>query len=490
MKIITILLSLFCIVSFHAQDTLSIFYPVNEHALTPAHRLQLSTLLSTGIIGIYAHTDVDASVAYNIDLSKRRLHGVKDYFKSNGHDMAIISLQALGETQRQFENKRQNRRVDVIYKKLPVQAASIDINQQALTIKQQLFGQLKGIDPCKKSFCINANRDTLLIGKRGTVVKIQAGSFKNVKGCVEITITEPGGYSDMILYNLTTQTKRGDLLISDGMVLVEAKYDQKIIQPIKPVIILKPTKKIDPEMKLFVGNTNANEQVVWEDPAGKLKMLGSLSDEDLHRLFGPGGGDIGDICGESDFLAERCKFFFCRVKKAFQSKEKKQSIRTAEINRRLAFDSLQNWCADRTAFLKEIEKNFNPLDEADLSKIPANQVNYYVFQANRLGWMNLDKLAKFSGKRVAFKIKLEAQDVIDVKLAFMKFNAMISGTIEGEYIVFNNVPVNYKVKVIAFEFCQPPKMGIGITKTSRKPYADLKMEEHSVEEMQNMLWSL
>jgi hypothetical protein len=488
MKFLPAILALFISISSISQDTLSIYYPVDQHHLSKENGEKLASISGSDILALYAHTDIDATAHYNIDLSKRRLHGVIDFYKSNGIDLSKMPQEALGETQRKYLDKSKNRRVDIIYNK--VKAETQSITAEAISIKKNLFAQLKSTDPCQHRYCIDPNKDTLLIGKRGTVVKFQAGSFKNVQGCVDITITEPSTFGDMILYDLTTQTRNGDILISDGMIKVEAKYNDAVIQPVKPVIILKPTKKIDPEMKLFIGGSNEQDAVVWEDPNGKLKMLGNISDEDLHALFGPDGLSNGELCGGEDYSPPRCRFLFCKVKKAFQSKEKKRAAVALEARTKALFDSLTNWCGDRAEYLKEVEENFNPLDEADLSKIPADQVNYYVFQANQLGWMNLDKFGKFSGKRVDFRIKLDAEHPVSTNLAFMKYNSMLRGIISDGYAVFQNVPVGYTVKVIAFEYSTPPKMGVGITKTSKKEYSDLKLEEHSLEEMQSLLQSL
>jgi len=488
MKTLPAILALFISISAISQDTLSIYYKVDQHDITVANQAKLASIIGGEIIGLSAHTDVDATAHYNTDLSKRRLHGVIDYYKSRGINLSDVPQQALGESQRKYQDKSLNRRVDVIYHPVKIQPQTV--TNEVISIKKNLFTQLKGIDPCQHRFCIDPNKDTLLIGKRRTVVKFQAGSFKNVEGCVDITITEPNSYGDMILYDLTTQTKNGDILISDGMIKVEAKYNDAVIQPIKPVIILKPTKKIDPDMKLFVGGTNEQEAVVWENPNGQLKMLGNLSDDDLHSLFGPNGSSGGGLCEQGDFTPPRCRFFFCKIKNVFKSKEKKAAEIAAEDRRRALYDSIDDWCAARAEFIKEVEKNFNPLDEADLSKIPADQVNYYVFQANKLGWMNVDKFGNFKGDRVAFKIKLDAKDAVSVNLAFMKYNSMLRGTIQGEFAVFNNVPEDYQVKVVAFEYCSPPKMGVGVTKTSKRIYDGVKLKECSVEEMQNLLESL
>ncbi len=481
MRYFLLSLTFLAITSF-GQDTLRLYFPVDQFSLNSQQQQQIQQLKDAQILQVRAHTDADATNNYNQILSERRLESVTAALNTSQSNMTSARLIALGEYEQAYSSKAQNRRVDVIYLKTkPVETNTVNPGQ----IKHNLIRQLKTIHNCVSSFCINPNKDTLLIGDRGTVVKITAGTFKNVNGCVEIVITEPSNVSDMVLYNLTTQTADGQLLETDGMIQIEAFYQKKPIEPNKPLLVMKPTKKTDPEMKLFKGQPNSADDVVWSTSAD-LEMLGTINpDDDLHNLFGSSGGFNPGDC-ESDVLPPKCRFFFCKIRRVFEGKKKRLN--------RIAADSLRanlaNWCISREEKLAEIEEQFSPLDEADLSKIPLESVSYYVFNANSLGWINIDKFSDYNGPRVDFAVNVAGNEDVELKLAFSKIRSILPGFRQGKSYIFKNVPLGMDVSIIGFEYSNPPKMAIVKTKTSKKYSDPFPFTEMTVKEMKQLLEKL
>lgn len=114
-------------------------------------------------------------------------------------------------------------------------------------------------------YVINIERDTTLVTKNGTLLKIPKGTLKTDKGTsVTLEIKEAYSIEQMIMAGLTTQSN-GEPLSSGGMIYINAKGGQNvtITQAIKVAI---PTDYLSPDMKLFKGETNADGDVNWTEP--------------------------------------------------------------------------------------------------------------------------------------------------------------------------------------------------------------------------------
>ena len=94
-------------------DTINIAaYPRLDSLITFLHKYPKWEILVVG------YTDTDSTIAYNIDLSKRRASKVRDYLMSNGAQNKI-TIQFKGETSpfapnNSPANKQLNRRSEII----------------------------------------------------------------------------------------------------------------------------------------------------------------------------------------------------------------------------------------------------------------------------------------------------------------------------------------------------------------------------------------
>lgn len=121
-------------------------------------------------------------------------------------------------------------------------------------------------------FHIDAKKDTVLIGQKGTVLVFQQGSFLDsnesiVTGNINIELAEALTFDDMLLSNLTT-TSGGQFLETDGMIYFNATSEGKqlIVNPDKPVYIEIPSKERKFGMSVYKGIRDKNGNMDWINP--------------------------------------------------------------------------------------------------------------------------------------------------------------------------------------------------------------------------------
>ena len=156
-----------------------------------------------------------------------------------------------------------------------------------------------------------------IVAPRGTIMVLPPKAFNLPdKSPVELTIKEQYKVSDAILGNLNTEVESGGMLVSGGMIFVEATYKNKAIEPDKEVQILMPktyepsesvpetegeieakamrvfvAAKVNPIDKTFKwqlkGGQNSNFMLYRRSPSATDKLA------ELKKIY----AHINDLCG-------------------------------------------------------------------------------------------------------------------------------------------------------------------------------------------------
>ncbi len=140
----------------------------------------------------------------------------------------------------------------------------------------------------KQTFQINPNRDTILIGQKGTVLRIYKNTFLDENGNkvtspIDFEFKEALDPIDFVTAKLTT-TSNGKLLQTGGMIYLDAKSERKslTIDPKNPIGVMVPNEKIISDMLIFEGEM-VNNEVNWVEPVPTInedvQMLEKLKNE-------------------------------------------------------------------------------------------------------------------------------------------------------------------------------------------------------------------
>ncbi|MFN8306840.1 MAG: hypothetical protein U0T79_08700 [Ferruginibacter sp.] len=127
----------------------------------------------------------------------------------------------------------------------------------------------------EQQFLIDPTRDTTLIGKEGTTIRIRANSFvypdrSKVITPLRFTLTECYQYADMLAHCL--HTRSGDKqLVSGGMIRLQARdAGNRGVELLryKPIGIDMPAEKYDPQMQLFVPSNPVMDRTAGNETRG------------------------------------------------------------------------------------------------------------------------------------------------------------------------------------------------------------------------------
>lgn len=115
--------------------------------------------------------------------------------------------------------------------------------------------------------------DTVITFRTGTSLKIAAGTFAPLRiKDVQIDIMEFLKPCELFSLDVQMRTIDGNLLISDGLVIIQTSKNGKLIQPQKPLEIWIPSEKLDTTMRLYVGDRTLDNRTIWRRANERLSF--------------------------------------------------------------------------------------------------------------------------------------------------------------------------------------------------------------------------
>lgn len=376
----------------------------------------------------------------------------------------------------------------------------------------------KQLEKQPEEFVINTRRDTIIRGAKGTEVFIPAYTFANDKK-VTIQLQEFYSYDDMIAHRLNTVSGE-EQLITGGMLNIRAFQDNKEVTYIqKNIMVSMPAEKYDREMQLFLPasyntirlNTSMDTMPTGNPPsrgifswasAGQSQGLNdrmpSIKVLDLTNDY----ADYNSQTGTAKFLiSKNSPLSNEEIKKEMKRRYgyKKVKVRrvASDVQHRLfSWTTLKNVVGDSTYVpfdyavrLKLISREDSIRFMDDLKKARyKDSVTYmtlsklesrYSFRLNTLGWINCDRFYNDRRPKINYSITLnDPANNFHTMLVFEDINSIMQGTINGNKVVFQNVPVGETAKVISVGV-QDGKIVAAMEKItiSRTPLTNLKFEE-------------
>jgi hypothetical protein len=509
----------------------TVYFDVDQYTLTASEKTALedfirqegnSTYISS--IRITGHTDADASSAYNIKLSERRVKTVADLFRKD-HPLAPITEEWLGEVKPVNNNtsdaeKKLNRRVEITIERwVPDYVEPVSTIKDLYTLLEQQ----------KQRICIDPKGDTTIRLEQGTILYFPPEPFGKIGGkCVEIRAKEVYKKSDMILENLST-TSNGSLLESAGMVYLEAAVNNQLVQLAsgKKVIILLPADTLRDDMKGFFGKRDPHTDIInWEasltDPVSALNTKVGANCQEILKDRQP------NTC-------ERCKIFFCRFQRfddfmkgtvngsqrdANRSFRKCQrnlrrsrgaiqvtpSYRESDIANCQKLDSLfkqygvKDYASLQLAMnkekmdkygvktLEELRDTLNKIQIAGIEKnlkegkLNEGDLQYYLLSTAQLGWINCDAFSKLKGDKITINTDLKVDEQTACKAVFLNVAGMLPGIAGPNNFQFSSVPKGHEIWLIGLRFLDKQaylsmKRSTSQEKVEMGPFQKVSLEE-------------
>jgi hypothetical protein len=277
-----------------------------------------------------------------------------------------------------------------------------------------------------QTFKIPHQKDTILIGEKGTVLKIRKSTFSEANGKeIELTLKEYYTVQDFIYNKLSTNTVDGKVLKSGGMIFLEAKSGDKPLKvnDANPITIMFPKIKETKNPYLFSGEIGTSGIIKWGNP------IVSYNDTIIKRIetIKKVGYGQEEVTIDYQFLIGYDTIIFSNLTGAERSTFKK-----------LLFRILSNSTYDSTRGTTEV-----PI-------FTINENDYYAFETSKLKFINCDFF--INEELFPFKVVLEnSQSEVLVVLNNLN-SVLLSDSVNratNEYIFF--LPKNKSITVAAHQ---------------------------------------
>jgi len=314
-----------------------------------------------------------------------------------------------------------------------------------------------------KEFVIHADDDTIITGEKGTVLKIDRGTFKDclgkpVNGQVEIRLKEIYSKSDHVLSGLTT-TSDGKILETGGMLYLNAYQKGKVlcISDSAKIGIIVPAGKIQQGMKLYKGRFfDKTATVNWIEPE--------------------------DLLNPSDYPEQLTL---------------QESYNTDEITEMEAI-SRGYLSADTVAYTSN--QFWSDYADGLYDAYTINSELNYVFETNDLGWLNVDRMIDITATReirlLASIHRREDFNFPVVKLIFKNLEIYLDGFEAGNnrfvfgknYSEHVHLPVGEPVILLAVaQHKGKPYLGMQEFILGDNPTSILNLQETTMDEIESLV---
>jgi hypothetical protein len=447
----------------------------------------IDSVIATGkkfFITVIGSTDNKGPDSLNYKLSGQRALAVKNFLVRSGFNEEDIRMEFNGEASpvagnETEEGRRLNRRAAIIIKESGSNAVEKMLPPD--NVPQGDIGELYSLlkTPADE-FCIDLTRDTLLVGKRGTIIHYKANTIKK-EGlsckCFTLKLNEYFEKSDLIFNNLTT-TSDGDLLESGGMIKLDGYCDGKKyeLKPGESFTVMVPADTILPGMKLLSANRESDSAYLnWKiDPDNLVP-----DDFDWQRMMLTCGG-----VRRGPIASGKCPFFFCQIRDFFRGlfggerKYKKSDVRSNDESEK------------EQGLIMKYELKGEELSVA-LQKSKENAgkdaLKYYVYKNSNWDYRNIDRY-KGGTRFINFIVENKPDHETDVKIVFKISKTVVPCFERGASYVFKNINDDADVWVVGLKYTVNKEIYLGLKEinTSEKR-TKLDYRQVTVEELKTIM---
>jgi TonB family protein len=373
-------------------------------------------------------------------------------------------------------------------KESAIKASSAVIQTDTIDSLSDIY---RHFDKKPQIFSIQANRDTTIVCKEGTSIKINANSFvaektgSEISGNVLLAVKEYYKMSDIILSNLTT-TSGDKILETGGMIHISATADNKncIIKPGNNIEIGFPYSNKKEDMDLFYGEWE-NNRIDWK-LANKAKVDAIEEDANVFFIVEEMPEFPGGDLALRRYISDNLNYPVDAAENGITGKvyvtfliNKDGNVSNASIARGVhpsldkealrVVNSMPKWKpgkqrgkpvsvsytipvifvqGDLTLTKEEFEKK---VKDDNFKNTTVSEVDRYLFGVTQLGWINCDRFYRNNVTNINYSISIEEPEKTIVSLIFHRFKIILPGTIESNRITFKSVPLGEKVTIVALK---------------------------------------
>jgi hypothetical protein len=139
-------------------------------------------------------------------------------------------------------------------------------------------------------------------------------------------------------------------------------------------------------------------------------------------------------------------------------------------------------------FKKRFREQYASYTTQAIQKMDKNALDYYMFAVTEMGWINCDRFWDTDDPKIDFIVKTKAPGDAKVQLVFQDINSIMTGKYKNGQLVFENVPVGRKVKVIGINYANgKPAMATAETAVNKDGFELSTFREFTLDELEREL---
>lgn len=102
-------------------------------------------------------------------------------------------------------------------------------------------------------------------------------------------------------------------------------------------------------------------------------------------------------------------------------------------------------------FVQQFKSKHRDAMESPLQKVDAAALDYFVYSATELGWINCDRFYEDENPLVDFYVLNPPSSQGSVSMIFDDINSIVKGIYEDNQIVFRGIPANQRVRLVGLD---------------------------------------
>lgn len=344
------------------------------------------------------------------------------------------------------------------------------------------------VQPIK--FTLDNSRDTFLFGKTGLLIYVPARAFlgRGSNTTVDLYLKEYKKPHESLAQRISTSSGNHELLTASTIVHLEARQGMSTMSlaPQKELLLHFERLSKAPEIKLWKGSPQAWIAAGFDRPKLFNHMLKigaykerqfadgqaieawekqylAISDYDQDDLWAnkqaylhlrytiDKKGSLKDVAFKEPVTHD----FQRRILKVMQQyplcKPHLVEGKAQEIACEYAFHvhQAEPKYKEDLDYLQLLHDQYPPLKAKGIEHIDHLELQYHIFNVNTLGWLAAAQAVEVP-KTVELVIELEPAFVAEVKVFLKKSKAVLMGKRKGNTILFEDLPANEPLSILAF----------------------------------------
>lgn len=141
-----------------------------------------------------------------------------------------------------------------------------------------------------------------------------------------------------------------------------------------------------------------------------------------------------------------------------------------------------NW----NRFKQKFRNQYSDYTNQAIQKIDQNTLQYYMFSATEMGWINCDRFWDIEdSEKTDFIVKTNNPNETKIQLIFKDIKSIMTGTYENGVLVFKNIPKGKEIKVIGISYSNgKPTLAVGESFTDSKDFELTNFQEFTLDQLE------